>query len=67
VEYTIKSCKPDYQVFEAAAAEPMDEPDEQALYGWLRNRGLSALEAFTVIGKADSQGQTTVELPEISS
>jgi hypothetical protein len=60
----IKFCKPHYQVFEAAAAEPMDEPDEQALYEWLRNRGMSALEAFAVIGKADSRGQITVELPK---
>jgi hypothetical protein len=67
VEYTIKSATPRYLVFEAGSAEPMDEPDAQALYGWLRNRGMSTTEAVALIEKVNLQGEATVELPKSSN
>ncbi|MGH9745349.1 MAG: hypothetical protein ACRD59_04485 [Candidatus Acidiferrales bacterium] len=65
VKYTIKKLPEDkYAVFQPGMSDPMDEPSEQALFGWLRNRGLSATEAVDLIEQVRSKGQATVDLLE---
>jgi hypothetical protein len=54
-----------YRVFEGdATGEPMDEPNEDQLYGWLRTRGVSDEEASELIQKVDQEGSATAELPK---
>ena len=60
MKYTIKK---GYRVFELGATDPIDEADEQALYGWLRNRGMSAAQAVALIEKVDPEGEAQVSLP----
>ena len=44
-----------------ATGEPMDEPNETQLHGWLRSRGLSDEEVRALIEKVDDEGITSVE------
>lgn len=43
-----------YKVFRGdAVGGPIDEPNEMQLFGWLRSRGLSEVDANTVIQRVD--------------
>jgi SOS response regulatory protein OraA/RecX len=48
-----------YKVFDLGVSpdDPMDEPDEQQLYGWLRSRGFSDEEAGEIIKQVDERGE----------
>jgi len=54
-----------YKVFQLAISsdDPMDEPSEQHLFGWLRNRGYSEKEAGEIIKQVDENGESTITLP----
>jgi len=54
-----------YKVFDLGTLpdEPMDEPSEQQLYGWLCSRGYSDEEASKIIGEVDAKGETEIVLP----
>jgi hypothetical protein len=53
-----------YKVFlDDAEGEPMDEPDEQHLFGWLRTRGYSDTEAGQIIAEVNAKGLVKITLP----
>jgi hypothetical protein len=54
-----------YKVFDLRVSEdePMDEPSEQQLYGWLRSRGYSDEEASKIIEVVDAKGEADTTLP----
>ena len=54
-----------YKVFELAISsdDPMDEPSEQQLYGWLCSRGYSEQDAAKIIQQVDEQGEANITLP----
>ncbi|MGA8274119.1 MAG: hypothetical protein WB919_21345 [Candidatus Sulfotelmatobacter sp.] len=53
-----------YKVFLAgASSEPMDEPTELQLYGWLCTRGYSEAEASRIIAQVDEQTEVNLVLP----
>jgi hypothetical protein len=43
--------------------EPMDEPTEFQLYGWLQARGYSEEEATKIIDRVDEQNVKNLVLP----
>ena len=54
-----------YRVFKGApTGEPMDEPDESRLFGWLRTRGYPVAEANELIREVDLRGLITVTIPK---
>lgn len=53
-----------YKVFQTGVSdEPMDEPTEQQLYGWLCTRGYSEEEASKIIEQVDEQDEVNLVLP----
>ena len=54
-----------YKVFQGdqTVGEPMDEPTEQHLYGWLRTRGFSEPQARHIIEQADDAESVIITLP----
>lgn len=53
-----------YKVFNLAlTAEPMTEPSEFKLRGWLLTRGYSGLEVADIIRQVDEKGEITITLP----
>jgi hypothetical protein len=54
-----------YKVFDldVPADEPMDEPSERQLYGWLRSRGYSDHEAGKIVEEVDAKGELEITLP----
>ena len=54
-----------YKVFDLGVSpdEPMDEPSEQQLYGWLCSRGYSDEEASKIIEEVDTKGESEISLP----
>jgi hypothetical protein len=54
-----------YKVFDlrVSAQEPMDEPSEQQLYGWLCTRGYSEQDAARIIEQIDERGEVNITLP----
>jgi len=46
-----------------AVGEPMDEPDEDKLYGWLRNRGFSTEQALKIIHGMAEKGSVKITTP----
>jgi hypothetical protein len=54
-----------YKVFDLgiSADEPMDEPSELQLYGWLCTRGFSQQEASKFIEQIDDKGEINITLP----
>jgi hypothetical protein len=61
MKYMIKS---GYQVFEWGTVEPIREANQQQLFGWLRNCGLSRPQATAVIREVDSKGAVDLDLPK---
>jgi hypothetical protein len=62
MQYTI-TCG--YEVFERGTTEPVRKPNQQQLFGWLRNLGLSRKEATAIIKEVDSKGLADIELPDL--
>lgn len=58
-----------YRVFHLAVSsdDPMDEPSELELYGWLCSRGYSEQEAAKIIERVDEQGEADIILPGTST
>lgn len=54
-----------YKVFDlgVSSREPMDEPTEQQLYGWLLSRGFSDEEAGEIIQEVDAHGEHDITMP----
>jgi Holliday junction resolvasome RuvABC DNA-binding subunit len=54
-----------YKVFQLAISsdDPMDEPSEQELYGWLCSRGYTEQEAAKIIQRVDEKGEVDITLP----
>jgi hypothetical protein len=54
-----------YKVFDlrVSADEPMDEPSEMHLYGWLSSRGFPQQEAWDIIQEVDEKGEIHITLP----
>jgi hypothetical protein len=55
-----------YKVFrgESAIGEPMDEPNEQTLFGWLQTGGrFSEDEAGKIIEDVNYRGEVKITLP----
>jgi hypothetical protein len=58
-----------YKVFEGpeAKGEPMDEPSEVQLLGWLTSRRYSVEEADAIIKHVDEHGSMTLPVPKNSN
>jgi len=53
-----------YKVFNGEPwGEPMDEPTEDQLYGWLQARGYSEEQAAKIIEQVDNNGSVKIVLP----
>jgi len=54
-----------YKVFQGSdsSGEPMDEPSEQQLYGWLCSRGFTEELSGKIIERIDNDGSVTITLP----
>ena len=64
--FTIVKQGKDYRVFRGdAVGEPMDEPDEDKLYGWLRNRGFSTEQALKIIHEMADKGPVRITTPRV--
>lgn len=60
---TIYTITKGYRIFEGEPrGEPIDEPNEQQLYAWLRARGRSDQEASEVIDRVNGDGSATVDV-----
>ena len=52
-----------YKVFQREPkGEPMDEPNEIRLFGWLRARGYSEEEASKLIEDIDANGHVSIHI-----
>jgi hypothetical protein len=59
-----KSCK----IFQGEPkGEPMDEPTENQLFGWLRARGYSEDEASKLIEDIDANGHVSIHISKLDS
>ena len=62
--FTIVKNDKNYKVFMGdAVGEPMDEPNEDKLYGWLRNRGFSTEQALKIIHGMAEKGSVKITTP----
>ena len=53
-----------YKTFQGdAVGEPMDEPTEEHLFAWLRNRGYTDKQASQIIQQVDQNGLQVITLP----
>ncbi len=52
-----------YKIFQGEPkGKPMDEPDENQLFGWLRARGYSEEEAGKLIEDIDANGHVNIHI-----
>jgi hypothetical protein len=62
--FTIVKNDKNYKVFMGdAVGEPMDEPDEDKLYGWLRNRGFLTEQALKIIHETADKCPVKITTP----
>ncbi|MGH9477329.1 MAG: hypothetical protein ACRD1C_13540 [Terriglobales bacterium] len=54
-----------YKVFQPGFGdEPMDEPNDDQLFGWLQARGYSGEEAALIIASVNVNGRARVSIPK---
>lgn len=57
-----------YKIFQGEPkGEPMDEPNETQLFGWLRARGYTEDEASKLIEDIDANGHISINISNIDS
>ena len=57
-----------YKIFQGEPkGDPMDEPNENQLFGWLRARGYSEEEASKLIEDIDANGHVNIHISKIDS